>query len=112
MTYDTSAARRIMAGNLSNLYNGIIDEPAAIRQLAGLAGLAGDNGDVECETMCHELAKQLEAGDESAPAPAEKSAPAVQDAEVEEVSQAEADSIPEAQLISEFEELEEKQAES
>ena len=57
--------------------------------------------------------KQLEAGDDSASAPAvEESAPAVQDAEVEEVSEAEADSIPEAQLISEFEELEEKQAES
>jgi phage shock protein A len=57
--------------------------------------------------------KQLEAGDDSASAPAvEESAPAVQDAEVEAVSEAEADSIPEAQLISEFEELEEKQAES
>ena len=57
--------------------------------------------------------KQLEAGDEPASAPAvEESAPAVQDAEVEEVSEAQADSIPEAQLISEFEELEEKQAES
>ena len=57
--------------------------------------------------------KQLEAGDDSASDPAvEESAPALQDAEVEEVSEAEADSIPEAQLISEFEELEEKQAES
>ena len=57
--------------------------------------------------------KQLEAGDDSASDPAvEESAPALQDAEVEEVSEAEADSIPGAQLISEFEELEEKQAES
>ena len=52
--------------------------------------------------------KQLEAGDEPAAAAAEP-ATGVQDAVVEEVSEAEAASIPEAQLLSEFEELEEKQ---
>ncbi len=58
--------------------------------------------------------KQLEAGDQpAAPAPAApEAAPGVQDAVVEDVSQAEADSIPESQLLSEFEELEEKQADS
>ncbi len=55
--------------------------------------------------------KQLEAGDEPA-APAAEPATGVQDAVVEEVSEAEAASIPEAQLLSEFEELEEKQAET
>jgi len=55
--------------------------------------------------------KQLEAGDEPAAAAAEP-ATGVQDAVVEEVSEAEAASIPEAQLLSEFEELEEKQAEA
>jgi phage shock protein A len=65
-------------------------------------GLLGDGA---------EEPKQLEAGD--APAQAtQEAAPAVQDAQVEEVSEAEAASIPEAQLLSEFEELEGKQAES
>ena len=65
-------------------------------------GLLGDGS---------EEPKQLEAGD--APAPeAPGAAPAVQDAQVEEVSEAEAAAIPEAQLLSEFEELEGKQAES
>ena len=50
-----------------------------------------------------EAPKQLEAGDG-----AENEAP-VQDAEVEEVSDAEAEQIPEAQLISEFDKLEENQ---
>ena len=69
-------------------------------------GLLGDGS---------EEPKQLEAGDEpAAPAAAAPAAPApvVKDAVVEEVSEAEADSIPEAQLLSEFEELEEKQAEA
>lgn len=60
-----------------------------------------------------EAPRQLESGDddsdaESATAPA---AP-VQDADVEEVSEAEAAQIPEAQLLSEFDKLEERSAES
>ena len=68
-------------------------------------GLLGDGS---------EEPKQLEAGDEPAAPAAAPAAPApvVKDAVVEEVSEAEADSIPEAQLLSEFEELEEKQAEA
>ena len=71
-------------------------------------GLLGDGS---------EEPKQLEAGDEpaapaAAPAAPAAPAPVVKDAVVEEVSEAEADSIPEAQLLSEFEELEEKQAEA
>ena len=68
-------------------------------------GLLGDGS---------EEPKQLEAGDEPAAPAAAPAAPApvVRDAVVEEVSEAEADSIPEAQLLSEFEELEEKQAEA
>ncbi len=57
-----------------------------------------------------EAPKQLEAGDEGQAADAAR-AP-VQDAEVEEVSGEEAEDIPEAQLLSEFEKLEEKQAEN
>ena len=55
-----------------------------------------------------EAPRQLESG------AAEEAAaePAVQEAEVEEVSDDEAEQIPEAQLISEFDKLEEKQAES
>jgi phage shock protein A len=56
-----------------------------------------------------EKPKQLEAGEDSVEA--EKSDPSVQDAEVEEVSEVEAKKIPEAQLLSEFDKLEEKQAE-
>jgi len=56
-----------------------------------------------------EKPKQLEAGEDSVDA--EKSDPGVQDAEVEEVSEVEAKKIPEAQLLSEFDKLEEKQAE-
>jgi phage shock protein A len=55
--------------------------------------------------------KQLEAGDDAAPVEV-AAEPAVQDAQVEEVSEAEAESIPEAQLLSEFDKLEGKQAES
>ncbi len=53
--------------------------------------------------------KQLEAGDDSDAAEAPE--PGVQDAQVEEVSEAEAEKIPEAQLLSEFDKLEEKQVE-
>ena len=57
--------------------------------------------------------KQLEAGDEAAePAAAAQPADAgdgkVQDAQVEEVTAEEADGIPEAELLSEFDKLEEK----
>ncbi len=60
-----------------------------------------------------EAPKQLEAGDddevvaEAATAEAE-----VKEAQVEEVSEAEAQQIPEAQLLSEFDKLQEKQAEN
>jgi phage shock protein A len=86
------------------------------------SGGAGGGADVEDKLLAlksqmgllgdgSEEPKQLEAGD--APAPeAPGAAPAVQDAQVEEVSEAEAAAIPEAQLLSEFEELEGKQAES
>jgi phage shock protein A len=86
------------------------------------SGGAGGGADVEDKLLAlksqmgllgdgAEEPKQLEAGD--APAPeAPEAAPAVQDARVEEVSEAEATAIPEAQLLSEFEELEGKQAES
>lgn len=53
--------------------------------------------------------KQLEAGDDSDAAEAPE--PGVQDAQVEEVSEAEAEKIPEAQLLSEFDKLQEKQVE-
>ena len=53
-----------------------------------------------------EAPRQLEAGDDEVAAEAP-----VQDADVEEVSEAEADQIPEAELLSEFDKLEEKQAE-
>ncbi len=56
-----------------------------------------------------EKPKRLEAGEDSVEV--EKSDPGVQDAEVEEVSEVEAKKIPEAQLLSEFDKLEEKQAE-
>ena len=92
---------RLEAGGAS----GGADVEDKLLALKSQMGLLGDGATEE--------PKQLEAGNEPAPDPAaEESAPAVQDAEVEEVSQAEADSIPEAQLISEFEVLEEKQAES
>jgi len=55
-----------------------------------------------------ESPRRLEAGDDQAGAGSDN----VQDAEVEDVSDDEADQIPEAQLLSEFEELEGKQAES
>jgi len=86
------------------------------------SGGAGGGADVEDKLLAlksqmgllgdgAEEPKQLEAGD--APAPeAPEPPPAVQDAQVEEVSEAEAAAIPEAQLLSEFEELEGKQAES
>ncbi len=57
-----------------------------------------------------EAPKQLEAGDDDDAAAAPE--PEIQDAEVEEVSEAEAQKIPEAQLLSEFDKLEEKQAEN
>jgi phage shock protein A len=87
------------------------------------AGGAGGGADVEDKLLAlksqmgmlgdgtPEEPKQIEAGD-APPASAHEADPAVQDAQVEEVSEAEADSIPEAQLISEFEELEGKHAES
>ncbi|MDA0328616.1 MAG: PspA/IM30 family protein [Gemmatimonadetes bacterium] len=53
--------------------------------------------------------RQLEAG---AKGQTDGATPGVQDADVEEVSDAEADHIPEAQLLSEFDRLEGKQAES
>ena len=54
--------------------------------------------------------RQLEAGDDEVEATPEAGEEAVvQDAEVAEVSEAEADQIPEAQLLSEFDKLEEKQ---
>ena len=56
-----------------------------------------------------EAPRQLESGGAAEEAAAE---PSVQEAEVEEVSDDEAEQIPEAQLISEFDKLEEKQAES
>jgi len=86
------------------------------------SGGAGGGADVEDKLLAlksqmgllgdgAEEPKQLEAGD--APAPeAPEPPPAVRDAQVEEVSEAEAAAIPEAQLLSEFEELEGKQAES
>jgi phage shock protein A len=52
--------------------------------------------------------KQLSDGDE----PDETSGDGVVDAEVEDVSPAEAESIPEAELLSEFDKLEEKQADA
>ena len=55
--------------------------------------------------------KQLESGDDGEPA-AQAAEPGVQDAQVEEVTEAEAAGIPEAQLISEFDKLEEERAES
>lgn len=54
-----------------------------------------------------EAPRQLEAGDDE---PVAEGAP-VKDADVEEVSEAEANQIPEAELLSEFDKLEEKQAE-
>jgi len=54
-----------------------------------------------------EAPRQLEAGDDDVEVPT----PGVQDAQVEEVSEAEAAKIPEAQLLSEFDKLEEKQVE-
>jgi phage shock protein A len=59
-----------------------------------------------------EKPKQLEAGGDDAPATSGDGAGDIQDAQVEELSDEEADRIPEAQLISEFDRLEEKQAES
>ncbi len=84
----------------------------------------GDGADVEDQLLAlkaemgliaapdgGEKPKQLESGDdeEDAAQPAE---PGVQDAQVEEVTEAEAAGIPEAQLISEFDKLEEERAES
>ena len=51
--------------------------------------------------------RQLESGDDDD----DESGPSVQDADVEEVSEAEAASIPEAELLSEFDKLEGRQAE-
>jgi phage shock protein A len=56
-----------------------------------------------------EAPRQLESG--AAAVDAEAQAAPVQDADVEELSEEEAEEIPEAQLISEFDKLEEKQAE-
>jgi phage shock protein A len=56
-----------------------------------------------------EAPRQLESG--AAEVDAEAQAAPVQDADVEELSEEEAEEIPEAQLISEFDKLEEKQAE-
>jgi phage shock protein A len=56
-----------------------------------------------------EAPRQLESGGAEGDS---ESAEDVQDAEVEELSEEEAEKIPEAQLLSEFDKLEEKQAES
>jgi phage shock protein A len=70
-----------------------------------LLALKADMGLIAAPSQT-EAPKQLEAGDDD-----EAPAAAVQDAEIEEVSEAEAAKIPEAQLISEFDKLEGKQAE-
>jgi len=68
------------------------DRLMALKQGMGLLGEGGST----------EAPKQLESGDPAA------EAQAVQEAEVEEVSEEEAASIPEAQLLSEFDKLEER----
>ena len=68
------------------------DRLMALKQGMGLLG----------EGSSTEAPKQLESGDPAA------EAQAVQEAEVEEVSEEEAASIPEAQLLSEFDKLEER----
>ena len=72
-----------------------------------LLALKADMGLIEAPDSA-EKPKQLEAGDEDAE-PAAAGDGKVQDAEVEEVTEAEAEGIPEAQLLSEFDKLEEKQ---
>jgi phage shock protein A len=73
-----------------------------------LLALKADMGLIEAPESAEEP-KQLEAGDDSEPADAPE--PGVQDAQVEEVSEEEAEKIPEAQLLSEFDKLQEKQVE-
>jgi phage shock protein A len=73
-----------------------------------LLALKADMGLIAAPDAAEEP-KQLEAGDEAPPVEA-AAEPAVKDAQVEEVSEAEAESIPEAQLLSEFDKLEDKQA--
>ncbi len=72
-----------------------------------LLALKADMGLIEAPDSAEEP-KQLEAGDEAAEGDGK-----VQDAQVEEVTESEAAGIPEAELLSEFDKLEEKrQAES
>lgn len=73
-----------------------------------LLALKADMGLIELSSP-EDAPKQLEAGDDDESVPS--TGPEVQDAEIEEVSGEEAAKIPEAQLISEFDKLEEKQAE-
>ena len=72
-----------------------------------LLALKADMGLIEAPDSGEEP-KQLEAGDEAAE-PAAAGDGEVQDAQVEEVTEAEAAGIPEAELLSEFDKLEEKQ---
>ncbi len=76
---------------------------------AKLAALKQEMGLLPATSSGGEAARQLAAGADDAEA---KSKPGVQDADVEEVSEAEAAGIPEAQLLEEFDRLEEQQSDS
>lgn len=60
--YEPNAARRIMAGHLTNLYAGTIDRAGAERYVRKLGEYAAENADVECGLMCKALADELAAG--------------------------------------------------
>ena len=66
MQHDKNAARRILAGHLSNLYDGTIDLETAVRNLEALAAYGTETGDGELAAMTAELVSQLEEGLEPA----------------------------------------------
>lgn len=60
--HDRNAARRVLAGHLTNLYAGVIDAEACVRNVRKLSTYGGEQADVELEGMAAELADELEAG--------------------------------------------------
>lgn len=62
MIYDAGAARRLIAGHMSNLYAGLVSRDDVIRNLEGLHDLCDRGEDPEAANACVELASQIAAG--------------------------------------------------
>lgn len=63
MMYDAAAARRIIAGHVSNLYTGLITREAAARNLDALADHCSVCADPEAAMACDNLSAQISAGE-------------------------------------------------